>query len=249
MSLTRGFDHISARLPAWHLNWYVTLDSTQLEAQRLAWQGAPDRTVILSEEQTAGIGRLGRSWLSLPGMGLYLSCILRMPVTAAQLPVFTLALGLAAKQAIEQIGEIPCDLRWPNDVLCGSRKLCGILCQWHDSAVIAGIGINVNQDEFPADLADIATSLRREGAGLVSREDLLVALLDSIDEFIRLFLADGKEPILRFFSASSSYVWGRRVVVDGVHGVTRGLDSDGFLLLQKDDGTRQTIVAGGVRPE
>jgi BirA family biotin operon repressor/biotin-[acetyl-CoA-carboxylase] ligase len=240
---------INARVPKWRLDWYVTLDSTQLEAQRLAGHGAPDRTVILAEEQTAGMGRLGRTWLSEPGKGLYLSTILRMPVTAAQLPVFTLALGLAAKQAIEQTGEIACDLRWPNDVLCGGRKLCGILCQIHDGAVIAGIGINVDHDEFPAELVPIATSMRREGANLVSREDLLVALLDSIDEYVTLFLADGKEPILRLFSAASSYVWQRRVAVDHERGVTRGLDPDGFLILQRDDGTRVTIVAGGVRPE
>lgn len=244
---------IAARVPRWKINWYVTIDSTQLEAQRLAAQGCVDRTVVVAMEQTAGMGRLGRKWHSSPGEGLYFSFVWRLGLPPRDMPAYTLALGLAVKTAIEEVAEIPCDLKWPNDVLIGTRKVSGILTQLQDSAVIAGIGINVGHTEFPAEIAEIATSLRREGATLKTSEDLFVRLLDAIEDSTMTMIELGRDPILRLFGASSSFVWGRRVVAehDGgmVRGVTQGLDDNGFLVLRKDDGSRVTILAGNVRPE
>lgn len=252
MSIRRNLDHISARLPLWHLHWYVTLDSTQLEAQRLIDEGCPDHTVVVSQEQTAGIGRMGRRWYSESGEGLYLSAILRVELPPAQVPGLTLALGLAAKRAIEEMSELEADLRWPNDVLIGERKVCGILAQMHAGAVIAGIGINLNQRDFPLELEDIATSLDREGATPFSREDLLVRLLDHVEEYTQLYCRDGRDIVHRAFRMNSSYVQGKRVMVDQdgrtLRGVTDGLDADGFLTVRTDDGRRVTILAGGVRP-
>lgn len=253
MSLTRSLDMIAARVPRWKINWYVTLDSTQLEAQRLLAQNCPDRTVVVAMEQTAGMGRLGRTWHSSPGEGLYFSFVWRLGLPPRDMPAYTLALGLAVKAAIEQVADVPCDLKWPNDVWIGHRKVCGILTQLQDSAVIAGIGVNIGHREFPPELESIATSLRREGAVLSSSEDLFVALLDSIEDLTMTMLELGREPILKLFGAASSFVWGRRVVAEHegalVRGVTQGLDDNGFLVLRKDDGSRVTILAGQVRPE
>jgi BirA family transcriptional regulator, biotin operon repressor / biotin---[acetyl-CoA-carboxylase] ligase len=244
---------IAARVPDWRIEWYVSLDSTQLEALRLAAQAAPHRTVVLAQEQTAGMGRLGRTWHSEAGAGLYLSCILRLNLPAGQLPAFTVALGLAVKKAIEQVTQIECDLRWPNDVLIGERKVCGILTQFADEAVVAGIGINVSHTEFPPDLAAMATSLRLEGAGTFSREDLFVALLNAVSEYAERYALGDRESILFEFAEQSSYVVGRRVVVEQegrvVRGHTDGLDENGFLLVRTAEGARVTILAGGVRPD
>ena len=244
---------IAARVPAWKIEWYLTLDSTQLEAQRLASHGAPHRTVILAQEQTAGMGRLGRAWHSEAGAGLYLSLILRLNLPAAQLPAFTVALGLAVKKAIEQVTGLECDLRWPNDVLVNDRKLCGILTQFIDNTVIAGIGINVSHQEFPPGIADTATSLRIEGAGTFSREDLFIALLNAVDDYAQRYAAGEREGILFEFAEKSSYAVGRRVRVEQggreIRGYTDGLDENGFLYVREDDGTRVTILAGGVRPD
>ena len=244
---------IAARVPAWKIEWYLTLDSTQLEAQRLAAHGAPHRTVILAQEQTAGVGRMGRAWHSEKDAGLYLSLILRLDLPTAQLPAFTVALGLAVKKAIEQVTELACDLRWPNDVLINDRKLCGILTQFTEQSVIAGIGINVSHEEFPAEIAATATSLRLEGAGTFSREDLFVALLDAVDNYATRYARGGRESILFEFAEQSSYAVGRRVRVEQegrvIRGYTDGLDENGFLYVRQDDGTRVTIVAGGVRPD
>jgi BirA family biotin operon repressor/biotin-[acetyl-CoA-carboxylase] ligase len=170
--------------------------------------------------------------------------------------VVTLALGLAVQEAILKYTDLACDLRWPNDVLVQSKKCAGILTQLesstHPSAIIAGIGINVNHSSFPAELSGIATSLRMASGSIHSRERLLVELLASVDTYCDLLETQGRGPIIEAFTRASSYVTGRRVCVDQdgsvLRGTTAGLNDSGFLLLRADDGTNSVIVAGGVRP-
>ena len=217
-----------------------TTPSTMTEAL-----GHPEGTVIVAKEQTAGQGRLGRDWHSERGAGLYFSIVLDVKELA---PVVTLALGLAVQDAIQTVADVPCDLRWPNDVLIGEKKCVGILVQLHETQVIAGIGVNVNQATFPAELAETATSLRIATGRSHSNEALLDRLLDSIDTYLALLNAQGADAILRLFTEASSYARGRRVVVDGVKGTTDGLDESGFLWLRTESGNRRLITAGGVRP-
>lgn len=253
MSLRRSLDMINGRVPDWKIEWYVTLDSTQLEAVRLAAGGAPHRTAIIAQEQSAGMGRLGRQWHSASGAGLYVSMILRLDLPAAQMPAFTLALGLAVKEAIELITDLECDLRWPNDVLCGGKKVAGILAQYADGAVIVGVGINVSHTEFPPEIAATATSLHLEGAGAFSREDLFVALLDAVDAYATRYAIGDREAMLLEFVEQSTSTVGMRAMVEQagetIRGYTEGLDEQGFLMVRKMDGTRVTILAGGVRPD
>jgi BirA family biotin operon repressor/biotin-[acetyl-CoA-carboxylase] ligase len=157
-------------------------------------------------------------------------------------PVVMLSLGLAIRQAIG------CgDIRWPNDVLLNGKKCAGVLAQLEGDTIIAGIGINVSQTGFPEDLDTPATSLLLEGA-TVSREDLLVALVECVDRYTRL----NADEILRQFTNASSYASGKRVRVETgitfLEGVTCGLDPAGFLKVREDNGTETTILAGGVRP-
>ena len=170
--------------------------------------------MVGAEEQTAGQGRHGRTWHSEPGSGLYVSIILRHQFAPATLPVVTLALGLAVREAILKSTDLACDLRWPNDVLIQSKKCAGILTLLEGSAIIAGIGINVNHSQFPDELSGIATSLRIASGRVHSRERLLVELLPSVDRYCALLETEGRGPILEMFSRASSYVSGRRVCVD-----------------------------------
>ncbi len=219
------------------------------DAAALAAAGCLHGTALVAEEQTAGIGRHGHSWHSEPGAGLYVSVVLRLPETS---PVLTLALGLATVDAIRNTTGLVCDLRWPNDVLAGERKLAGIIVQMADSAAIAGIGINVNHTGFPPDLAALATSLRLQTGRLVDREALLENLLGAIDDGCEILRSGGNAALLRMFSTASSYVSGKRVKVDlgerTIEGVTAGLNDAGFLRVRLGDGTIETILAGGVRP-
>ena len=154
---------------------------------------------------------------------------------------------MAAAEAIAQSTGVACDLRWPNDVMAGGKKVAGILVQLVDGAAIAGIGINVNQPSFPAELAAEATSLRIATGREVVPTGLLIALLHAVDAFT----AEPPEAILRLFTRASSYAAGRRVTVelpDGrIAGTTAGLNPEGFLILRKDDGTDTLVIAGGVR--
>jgi BirA family biotin operon repressor/biotin-[acetyl-CoA-carboxylase] ligase len=245
-------DWVQSSLPDRRIDWHPIIGSTMLEASRLAAAGYPSGSIVGAEEQTAGQGRYGRAWHSEAGSGLYISIILRHQFDPSTLPLVTLALGLATSEAIHKVTDISCDLRWPNDVLIQSRKCAGILAQLEGSAIIAGIGINVNHSAFPEELSDIATSLRLRSHRIHSREQLLVELAASVDKFCALLEEEGREPILAMFSQASSFVHGRRVSVDQghsmVHGTTAGLNSSGFLILQGDDGTKKVIFTGGVRP-
>jgi BirA family transcriptional regulator, biotin operon repressor / biotin---[acetyl-CoA-carboxylase] ligase len=243
---------LRSKFPDRHFEWHAVTGSTMAEAGRLAASGAPSGTVVGAEQQTAGQGRHGRSWHSEPSSGLYVSVILRHQFTPATLPVITLALGLAVSSAILQATDLACDLRWPNDVLIQSKKCAGILTLLEGSAIIAGIGINVNHSQFPVELGSVAASLRMISGRMHSRERLLIELLPSIDRYCSLLQAGGPEPILKMFSSASSYVSGRRVCVDQAGstllGTTAGLSESGFLILRDDNGRNNLIVAGGVRP-
>jgi BirA family biotin operon repressor/biotin-[acetyl-CoA-carboxylase] ligase len=231
-ALRFNVNSVRTRLPGRQIDWFDSLDSTMIEARR---DMTPGR-IVGAEEQTAGMGRHGRKWISETGTGLYVSIVL----TAKPVPVIMLALGLATRDAIGHSA----DLRWPNDVLLNGKKCAGVLAQLERDTIIAGIGINVSQRAFPDDLETPATSLLLEGV-TVSREDLLVALVESVDRYTRLT----SDEILRRFSNSSSYVSGKHVRVEsGLEGVTCGLDPAGFLRLREDNGTETTILAGGVRP-
>ena len=221
---------------------YRVLPSTMIEASRLAAEGAPSGTAVVADEQTAGQGRLGRVWHSTAGDGLYVTVVLRMPELK---PAITMALGVAVADAIEDVSGVKPDLRWPNDILIGDRKLAGILTQYEHGAVLAGIGVNVNHLEFPEGVRDIATSLRAVTGREHDREELLQAIL----RHVRMA---NPETAIRDFAVRSSYVYGRCVSVDlgnkRVYGTTAGLNDAGFLILRKDDGSEITIFAGGVRP-
>ena len=234
------------------LHYFASIGSTMIEAARLAVSGAPHGTVVIADEQTSGIGRLGRSWISAPELGLYLSALLRLPLAPARAPLANLLVGLATAEAIQKATHLACDLRWPNDVLIGEKKVAGVLPQLLDSCVVAGVGINVNNTGFPGDLRTPATSLLLAAGGRPqSREDLLVHLLESLDSGCELLARQGPEAILSAFTAASSYVLDRRVIAEenGWRGITAGLDADGFLLLRSETGHIKRISSGGVRPD
>jgi len=222
------------------------------EASRMARAGCASGTIVGADEQTAGHGRYGRTWHSETETGLYVSIVLRHRFSKASTPVVTLALGLAAAEAIQKSTNIVCDLRWPNDLMVESKKCGGILTELEDSVIIAGIGINVNQSAFPSELSATAISLRLASGRMHSRENLMVDLAVSVDSFCSILEAEGKEPILEMFSRASSFVQGRRVDVDlgesTVRGTTVGLNASGFLILRGDDGVENVILAGGIRP-
>jgi BirA family transcriptional regulator, biotin operon repressor / biotin---[acetyl-CoA-carboxylase] ligase len=238
---------VRSHFPTRELHYFDTIDTTMREASTLAAAGAPSGTAVIAEEQTAGQGRHGHTWHSEKSAGLYLSIILRPKLAAP--PTLTMALGLATAEAITASTGLPCDLRWPNDVMINNKKAAGILAQLTESAAIAGIGINVNQERFPVELE--ATSLRLESGNHQSRERILLELLPAVDRYTALLADRGPDPILELFTTRSTYATGKRVVVRQgesiLQGTTAGLNAAGFLVVRKDDGSDEIILAGGVR--
>jgi BirA family biotin operon repressor/biotin-[acetyl-CoA-carboxylase] ligase len=177
-------DLVRARVPERDIVWLESTASTMTVAARLAAAGCAPGTVVVAEEQTAGQGRHGRRWHSEKGAGLYVSIVLGKGLPPDSLQSLTLALGLAAREAILLTTGVSCELKWPNDLLVGGRKCAGILVQRTAAAAIAGIGVNVNQTAFPPELEGSATSLRMVAGEVHSREGLLVRLLESVDKRI-----------------------------------------------------------------
>jgi len=218
-----------------------TTASTMKDAAALAAKGEPHGTAVIAEIQTAGIGRQGHTWHSDDTGGLYISIILRLTGSG---PILTMALGLAVQRAVNDLAQVSTDLRWPNDVMLSERKLAGIMVQAAEGALIAGIGLNVNQSAFPQDLAGLATSLKIE----TGREHDKDALANRIIAESLRYATLPKAQILKRFEECSTWPRGKAVSVDDkIKGVTAGLDENGFLLIQTAE-KLETVIAGGVRP-
>lgn len=241
-----------------HIHHYYKIGSTNIAAVEAAAAGAPEGSVFLAEEQTAGRGRGSRSWHSARLAGIYCSVVLRPSLPPADVLILSLAVALAVKGAVEEVGNLKVDLRWPNDLLLEGKKFCGILTEviaepTRVRHLVVGIGINVNHTSFPESIEKEATSLRLATGSEWSRVELTAALLKSLDrEYGNLLKKpDASDSILRRFSQQSSYVRGMQVHVEengGFDGLTEGLDARGFLQVRTARGMR-TVLSGSVRPK
>jgi len=246
---------LASTIYAGKVHFSPVTQSTNTDALEAARAGAPHGSVFFADEQLAGRGRGDHAWHSAAGQGLYVSILLRPTFSVTRLPLLAFAAGLAASDAIRTTTGLSIDLRWPNDLLIGSGKVGGILVEAKsDSSKVAfavvGIGINVHQRKFPGDLATPATSLDIETSSRVSRQALLIELLNSLDrESLSLHDPAAVSTILNRVQQASTWIAGRRVHVHGPQactGITEGLDENGFLLVRSATGL-VTVQTGGLR--
>lgn len=243
------------------LHFFPNIHSTNTHAIGEAEGGAPDGSVYFADEQIAGRGRGAHNWSSPPGSGLYVSVLLRPAIAPADVLWLSLAAGLGVREAVRQVTSLECDLRWPNDLLFSGKKFCGILTELNAEVtrvrhLIIGVGMNVHQPQFPAELRGVATSLQIETGRDWPRQELLAALLHSLDREVSALSSPGNLPqatgdILARLEAASTWIRGKRVFVDemeGYAGMTEGLDPRGFLRVRAEDGVR-TVFSGGVREQ
>jgi BirA family biotin operon repressor/biotin-[acetyl-CoA-carboxylase] ligase len=225
------------------------VDSTQTLAFALAAGGAPDGTVVVADSQTAGRGRRGRAWLDEPGASLLASIVLRPRLAPARLPGLSLAAGVAVAEALTRTAGLAPRLKWPNDVLLGGRKLAGVLLEsrlsGEQATTVLGVGVNLSQRLFPADLAQRATSIWLASGRLVDRDVLLAALLDALAEWRRRLERQGFRPVRERWRALSDTL-GRTVSVDGVTGLAVDVDATGALVVDDAEGRRRLVFAGDV---
>ena len=231
---------------------FETVDSTQAVLGRLAIEGAPEGTVVVARHQTAGRGSRGRSWWDTPGDSLLLSALLRPAMPAAQVAQLSLVAGLAVADALQSACDAPARIRWPNDVLIGGRKVCGVLPEAASQAdgrvgyVLLGIGINVGQLEFPRELRDAATSLVLATGVAHGQPRLLAAVLEAVGRRYDQWLRDGFAG-LRDDWRQRAHTLGERVrIADGREGVAVDVDDTGALLVDAGCGVLARVVSSAV---
>jgi len=232
------------------VSWQDVTESTNDDALAAARSGAEHGAVFGAETQTRGRGRRGSEWLSTPGAGLWFSVLLRPQLSLELLPGLALCAGLAVRAAVATRVAAPVQVKWPNDVWAGRRKISGILVESQLSgakvgSVIVGIGINVNQTAFPDELAHIATSLRLLSADGSSREPLLADVLSRLESELQRLTEQGLAGVAEALRPHDA-LWGRRLRVDAQEGVGDGIDGDGRLRLRRADGQVHAVIAGHV---
>jgi BirA family biotin operon repressor/biotin-[acetyl-CoA-carboxylase] ligase len=237
------------------LHYTSITDSTNTDALNAGRTDAPDGSVYFADEQLLGRGRGNHGWHSPAGEGLYVSVLRRPQWAARRMPLLPLAAGLAAAAAVGAAAGLTIDLRWPNDLLIGPRKVGGILVEAKTEGdrvafVVVGVGINVHQTTFDPALSTAGTSLALETTRPVSRQELLIELLLQLAEETEALLEpEAVERIPARLEAASTWVRGRLVDVHGPQactGVTQGLDAHGFLLVRTQGGL-VTVQTGGIR--
>ena len=238
------------------LYWYPTTDSTNTRAKELALQGAPHGTVLVAGGQTEGRGRMGRSFTSPAGMGVYLSVILRPNCTPNQLMHLTCAAAVAAAQAVEAISGVVPAIKWTNDLVANGKKLGGILTELGlnshgtvDYAII-GIGINCCQkpEDFPPELQDMATSVSALGGRSTSTAELTAALICSLWQIDKGLLA-AKATLIQAYKDRCMTIGQDVVLVQGdqrQYGRALDLDDDGGLIVKFSDGQVRTVTFGEI---
>jgi BirA family transcriptional regulator, biotin operon repressor / biotin---[acetyl-CoA-carboxylase] ligase len=252
--MTAAFLH-----PPFTILHYDSLPSTNDHLKQLT--DAPEFTCVTATMQTAGRGRRERVWHSTPGDGLYLSVLLRPLIPARQIPLLSLMAAVAVAEAVTAAArgiarkDLDVDIKWPNDVLAGGRKLSGVLIESVSAAneaprVVVGIGVNLNHQSFPPELSGVATSLAIECGARFAVEEFRGLLLDALARWYEVLGGGGAARLLRRWQELSSYARGKQVVVrlddKELRGVTEGLTESGALLVRAESGELHTVLAGEV---
>jgi BirA family biotin operon repressor/biotin-[acetyl-CoA-carboxylase] ligase len=231
-----------------------TVDSTNLKARALAREGAVEGSVVVADSQTGGRGRMRRTWVSPSGVNLYCSIVLRPPVPSVRVPEIPLVAAAAIHSAIER--EYPglrISIKWPNDIVIGGRKLCGILCEMESEPdfthfVVVGFGLNVNLDPVPAELQGIASSIAIESGGPSSRARLLAAVLNRFEQLYLEWAAREDLGFLLPYFQEHAWLKGKELRIEQfdriLTGTEAGMTPQGQLLLRGEDGTVTAVTSG-----
>src|SRR5438309_7879988 len=240
-----------------NLYHFYSVDSTNAFAARLLAhrRNVSEGTVVIAESQTAGRGRLGRSWHSEREAGLYFSIVLFPKTPPSLAPLFTLAAAIAMHNAIEHSTGLDIDIKWPNDLLFTGKKFCGILSEIQAEVdlvkyMVIGVGVNVNHETLPPDIADRATSLRMALGRIQSRIEILLEFFEEFENIYMEFERRGPRSIIEQWTRFSSFANGRHIEIhDGVRkisGVTRGLNPLGALRIEQKGGHVEEVYSGDV---
>lgn len=238
------------------IHYFETIDSTNTRAKQLAAQGAPHGTVLIADSQTGGRGRMGRSFHSPAGSGIYLSVILRPQCRASELMHLTCATGVAMCDAVQDSCSFRPGIKWTNDLVLGKRKLGGILtelsldAQGNAAYAVVGIGINCTQDisDFPEDIRNIATSLKLSTQHSIDRSQVIASMLIQLEAMSNILLRQ-KAQIMAQYRRDCITVGQEISVIAGEtirHGTALSVDEEGALIVRFSDGHTEAVSSGEV---
>lgn len=237
------------------IRYFSTIDSTNQYAKRIAEEGALDGTIVIADEQTAGKGRGGRHWVTPPKEAVSFTLIVRPKLPPEKISMVTLVMGLAIAQAVRTLYGLDAGIKWPNDVVIHGKKLCGILTEMSAEIrevhyIVIGAGINANLTSFPDEIRSVATSLKLELERDVNRAELIAAVLRQFEHLYGVFEESGslknlkedynqicvnKDQPVRVLDPMGAYT-----------GCAHGIDEEGALLVELEDGTVSRVVSGEV---
>lgn len=234
--------------------YFSSIDSTNAYARRIGEEGAPDGTLVIADEQTAGRGRSGRHWVTPPGTAIAFTLLLKPDIPPSRISMVTLVMGLAVCSAIRRLTGLDAGIKWPNDVVIDGRKVCGILTEMSAEMdgvhyIVIGTGINTNLTSFPDEIKDVATSLQIQLEHPVDRAEVLVEVIELFEEYYEKFEKDGDLSSLQDIYNEALLNRGRKVrVLDpkGEYtGRALGIDPEGKLLVERDDDGETVKVWSG----
>ncbi len=237
------------------IRYFSQIDSTNQYAKRIAEEGAPDGTLIIADEQTAGKGRSGRHWVTPPGEAIAFTLILRPKLATDRISMVTLVMGLAVVHAVNALYGLHAGIKWPNDAVSGGRKLCGILTEMSAEIsevhyIVIGVGINANLTQFPEEIRSIATSLKLETGHDVNRAELIAQVMKEFERLYTMFENAGDLRDLKDEYNSACLNMDRPVRVldpQGEYtGIARGINERGVLRVELEDGTISEVSSGEV---
>jgi BirA family transcriptional regulator, biotin operon repressor / biotin---[acetyl-CoA-carboxylase] ligase len=240
------YPHLKTERLGCEIRYVESTPSTQNIAHQWAKDGAPEGAVVIAEEQVNGRGRMGKTWHSPPRTGIWMSLILRPPISLAEASQLTLLASVGVQEAISKETNLPTKIKWPNDILVQGKKVCGILTEIRGEQdrihyVIMGIGMNVNTEakDFPEELANVGTSLAMETGRKIHRASLVAVLLKELEQYYLLYLQQGFTPIRKKWEEKAGMlgqVITARSTQSTITGLAEHLNEQGALLIRTSSG-------------
>lgn len=246
---------LATRWAGQEIAYYSILDSTNNRAKRLAEEGAAHGTLVIADEQTGGRGRRGRSWKTPPRSAIAMTLIIRPNLPTEKASMITLLMGMAVASACRELLGLPAGIKWPNDVVIGGRKICGILTEMSAEMdgihyLVIGTGINVNMDEFPEEIRDVATSLSIQAGHTVNRAEVICLCMKYFERYYEIFMETEDLSGLRdtYHEMLVNLNNEVRVLEPGNEycGISRGINEKGELLVERENQTVEAVFAGEV---
>ena len=246
---------LDTRWAGCQVRYFDTLDSTNTCAKRLAEEGAPNGTLVIADQQTAGRGRRGRQWETPKGTAIAMTLLLRPDLRPEKACMLTLVMGMAVTRALNELFHLGCQIKWPNDVVWNGKKICGILTEMSTEInminyLVIGSGINANIREFPEELKDKAASLCMAVGHEVNRAQVIQYCMRYLEEYYDIFRKSGDMSLLMEEYNRMLVSVGSQVCVlepsGEYRGISEGINQSGELLVRRMDGRLEQVYAGEV---